>query len=346
MNGPTGDSRTLAEVAAHDAAGRHDAAINVLAQATAGGDFAAMAALGSRLLVGDRAPLLAAEGARFLLDAAGAGQATALERVAALTAGGIHFRQNWSEALRLLGQAAGKGSQAAASQLTVLAGQRADSADWEQLSSRIDLAAWLQVPAGEVVGGVPEIRRFPELLPGSACDWLIQTARGRLKRARVYDPAQGKDTTSQTRSNSAATFNLADVGVLHFVMQAKMSAASGHPTSHMEGPAILHYAVGEQIGNHYDFIDPLLPNYREHLARQGQRVATFLLYLNDDYEGGATDFPEFGVRQAGVRGTGLCFINAHADGEPDTRMLHAGLPPTRGEKWIVSQFIRSRPLPV
>ncbi len=42
-------------------------------------------------------------------------------------------------------------------------------------------------------------------------------------------------------------------------------------------------------------------------------------------------------------GEGIYFVNALPDMQPDLRMLHAGRPTTRGEKWIVTQFIRNRP---
>jgi hypothetical protein len=330
MNMPTDSTPGLAAVAECDAAGRHSDAINLLARATARGDAAAMSALGHRLLIGDRAPLLPIDAVRFLVDAAQRGDSRALDRVAALTAGGVYLPQNWPEALRLLAMAAASGSPDAAGQLRAFAAMA--------------LEQWLQLPQGENLHGIEQIRRYPGLMPKLACDWLIDTARGRLQRALVYDQDTGKDTTSVTRSNTAATFNLAEVGVLHFLLQARMSSACGKPSNHMEAPAVLHYAVGEQITDHYDFVDPQSPNYLQHIREQGQRVATFLVYLNDDYDGGATDFPYFGVRQEGVLGTGICFLNALPDGQPDTRMLHAGLPPTRGEKWIVSQFIRSRPV--
>jgi hypothetical protein len=70
---------------------------------------------------------------------------------------------------------------------------------------------------------------------------------------------------------------------------------------------------------------------------------TFLVYLNEEYEGGETDFPKLGIRHKGRRGQGLYFVNAYTDMQPDRRMLHAGRAPRRGEKWLVSQFIRSRP---
>lgn len=92
------------------------------------------------------------------------------------------------------------------------------------------------------------------------------------------------------------------------------------------------------------FVDPAIPNYSQEPAWNGQRVVTFLIYLNDDYEGGETAFPSLGFSHKGRRGQGLFFVKALADMPPDLRMVHAGRPPTSGEKWVVSQFFRSRPM--
>ena len=78
------------------------------------------------------------------------------------------------------------------------------------------------------------------------------------------------------------------------------------------------------------------PNHTPH------RDVSALYYLNDDYEGGDTDFPGLGLRYHGARGHGLFFTNALPNGEPDLRMVHAGLPPKDNEKWLMSQFIRNR----
>ena len=73
-------------------------------------------------------------------------------------------------------------------------------------------------------------------------------------------------------------------------------------------------------------------------------MITFLLYLNDAYEGGETTFPELGIVHRGRPGDGL-YLHQRAPGSsPDRRMLHTGSPPTSGEKWVVSQFIRNIPL--
>jgi hypothetical protein len=127
------------------------------------------------------------------------------------------------------------------------------------------------------------------------------------------------------------------------MIQARMAAGCGQPARHMEAPTVLHYAVGETIENHYDFIDPAHPGYAEEIRRSGNRVITFLVYLNDGYEGGCTVFPRLGVEHAGRRGEGLFFVNTGPDGHADLRTLHSGRPPTRGEKWVFSQFVRDRP---
>jgi hypothetical protein len=112
----------------------------------------------------------------------------------------------------------------------------------------------------------------------------------------------------------------------------------------MEAPAVLHYAPGQQIANHYDFVDPdSTADYAGEIARNGQRMITFLVYLNDDYDGGETDFPRLGIHYKGRTGDGLFFVNTLPDQAPDRRTLHAGRPPLKGEKWLVTQFVRSRP---
>src|SRR5690606_34966881 len=147
---------------------------------------------------------------------------------------------------------------------------------------------------------------------------------------------------SETRTNTAAGFNLMDTDLVQLMVQTRIAASIGWPIPNMEAPTVLHYDVGEEITNHFDFVDPSLPDYVEEVRTRGERVITFLVYLNDDYEGGETDFPRLGVSHKGKLGEALYFVNALPSGEPDRRTLHAGRPPSRGEKWIFSQFIRNK----
>jgi hypothetical protein len=336
----------IALAAERDAAGRHGDAINELAIATQRGDIGAMTELGKRLVLGDRAPLLPKDGVRFLLDAVKADSAEAALRVANLLALGAHTEQSWSGALGLLVFAAERGSESARGQLHILAGRPATGAappeGWRGLAQSIDLGGWLSPCNGDTLAESPLVRSFPDFIPDQACGWLIERARGGLKRALIYDPAYG-DVADHMRTNTAAGFDLIDTDLVLIAIQHRMSAAAGVPVHNMEGPIILHYHVGEQITNHTDFVNPQMPNYADEIAKRGERIVTFLVYLNDDYSGGETDFHALELRHKGRRREGLFFTNALPNGRPDARMVHAGMPPTSGEKWIIAQFIRNRP---
>jgi len=336
----------LALAAEHDSAGRHDDAINALARATQAGDLDAMTELGKRLVIGDRSPLLPKDGAGLLFDAFQGGHAEAALKLATLTALGAHVEQSWPGALALLVFAAQRGSESAQGQLRALAGTDADVGGgeqrWLRLAQRIDLEYWMGAPPGETLNADPVVRVFRDFVPDSACAWLIERARPNLKRALIYDPVGGKDVADHMRTNSAAGFDLMHADLVQVAVQCRMSAAVGLSVHQMEGPTVLHYAKGEQITNHYDFVNPKIPNYAAEIKERGQRIITFLVYLNDDYEGGETDFPSLRLRYHGAKGQGLYFSNALANGEPDLRMVHAGLPPKDNEKWLMSQFIRNR----
>ena len=345
---------TLQSVAALDASGKHDEAVDVLARATQVGDLKAMTMLGKRLLVGDRAPYLPRDGASLIVEAANKGEAEAIAQVAVLQCTGVYLAKSWSRSVETLTTAAQRGWKPARQQLLLLAGlpiekvlselDNPSEQYWGHTGKSVDLSVWFRVPPGETLHETPCVRRFANFIPKPISQYLIHQATSRLQPALVYDPVNRRNIRYKTRTNSIAQFTLVENSLLHFLLQEKMSAACGKPMIHMEATAILNYQPGEEISNHYDFVDPDLPNYADDIAENGQRVITFLIYLNDDYLGGETAFPELGFEHKGSAGEGLYFVNALADGSPDLRTLHAGKPPAAGEKWIVSQFVRDRPV--
>lgn len=301
--------------------------------ATQRGNVEAKTRLAKRLITGDRAPLLFREGVGFMQEAAMQGGAEAAALLAVLAAAGFGGHHDWKRSIELARLAAARGWRPAADQLSVLASMSA---------GHIDVESWARVPAGDALHDDPDIRLFPSFLNDEVCAWLIERSRGRLMRARVYDADTKADVVSETRTNSVAGFNLMETDLVHLMVQTRIAAASGLPLVNMEGATVLHYEAGEEIKDHYDFVDPAIPGYEEEVRNRGERIMTFLVYLNDEYAAGETDFPRLGVRHKGKRGEGLYFVNALPTGAPDRRTLHAGRPPQSGEKWIVSQFVRNR----
>jgi hypothetical protein len=272
---------------------------------------------------------------------------------------GLYVPQSWRGALQMLGNSAASGWAPAQGQLLALATdftlidkareQPFTAAQWQALGGSIDIDYWLASASGIFLCEDPVIRQFPDFIPALTCQWLIELARDKLERAQVYSSAEKNTEVSDTRTNSCAVFSLRLTDMVNVLVQARMAATAGTRISHMEAATVLHYAIGQRIQPHYDFIHPHSPDYQQQIAAAGQRNITFLVYLNDDYESGETEFVKLDIRHKGKTGSAVYFINTTTDQQPDLRTQHAGCPPTSNEKWLVSQFIRNSvviPLPV
>jgi TPR repeat protein len=268
-----------------------------------------------------------------------------MEHLAVLIGGGFYARQNWPVALDLLQRAADAGSASAQAQLQLLAGAPRGDRSWANLRQDIDLAAWTRAPQPRTLSASPRVQAVENLIAPAVCDWIIAQCAEKLVRAELYDPATGRHAPgTETRLNQIANFNLAETNLANLLVQARMAAALGAPMPMLEPFAVLNYAPGEEYGEHFDYLDPAVPAYAAELAQRGQRVATCLIYLNDDYEGGETEFPKLGLSFKGRKGDALIFFSADPSGRPDPRTVHAGRTPTSGQKWLLSQFFRNRPV--
>lgn len=283
-----------------------------------------------------------------LIDAAAtAGHAEAIERRALLECRGVGRSPNWDIALDTLAIAAEHGSQFAARQLILLADDRHEAAastelppgDWTAMRSRIPIAQRLQAPAapGRFISANPIVHAVPDFASAAECQWLIAMAAPRLDRAGVYNNPTGVDPG---RTNEFAPFNFANGDIIVEVIRQRIANQLGAPLGCLEMSQVLHYGVGQEFVLHCDFLDPQF--LREEIARNGQRVATVLIYLNEGFEGGQTSFPRLRIEHRGGTGDALVFGNVDAAGMPDPRTQHAGCPPTSGEKWVFSQWVRDR----
>jgi prolyl 4-hydroxylase len=280
-------------------------------------------------------------------------EAQSLRSQAMRAAEGFGVAQDWNAALDCLQRAAELGNQIAQAELAALsgdwssahaivAGQSLPPSSCETLRRSIDLGRVLTPPRKTIVSASPRIAVVEAFVAAEVCDWLIERARPLLVPAQVYDHDSGLARSANVRTNSECHITADESDFVLLSVCARIAAVTGLPVTAMEATTILHYTPGQRFEPHHDYLDTGSPGYAKEVARGGQRVLTFLLCLNDDYEGGETDFPMIGKRYKGHKGNALFFWNVEPDGQPDMRTLHAGLPPTRGEKWLLSQWIRGR----
>ena len=268
-----------------------------------------------------------------LRAASDAGDAEAAQALAVLAGTGFRMPQDWGLALGQLERAAGLGSASAQAQMALLSAEGGGP----------DLSAWLAPARILPLSEQPRILTLPGFVTRQACDWIIGRASERMAAAEVFDPSTGLGRRHAVRSNSACVFQLMDMDLIMVLLRERILRATGLPPYGLEPLQVLKYEPGQSFDWHVDYLTPDQPGLARDMAEKGQRIATALVYLNDDYEGGETAFESTGLRHRGARGDGVLWANTLPDGRPDTLTRHAGLPPTKGVKWVVSQWCRGGP---
>ena len=103
--------------------------------------------------------------------------------------------------------------------------------------------------------------------------------------------------------------------------------------------SVIKYEKGGEYKPHYDCYGNLkdVPN-----EKSGDRIISGILYLNDDYLGGETEFSLENIKIKGNQGDLLIWNNLNKNKTLNRRALHAGLPVVEGVKYIIVGWIRER----
>jgi len=112
----------------------------------------------------------------------------------------------------------------------------------------------------------------------------------------------------------------------------------------MEALQVVRYGQGNYYKSHYDQCHDKVSYCIDQIKEfTGPRKWTLLLYLNDDYDGGETEFVALDRRVKGRKGDALLF---HSLTNDDTRVhplsLHQGVPVRHGQKYIANVWIRKK----
>jgi prolyl 4-hydroxylase len=105
------------------------------------------------------------------------------------------------------------------------------------------------------------------------------------------------------------------------------------PVENCEKLQVLRYRPGGFYKPHYDcFKDGHNP-----------RMYTFIIALNENYEGGATAFPN--IKQEYRLRTGDCLLFENLDNYEfmTSKAWHGGKPVTKGEKWVCNLWVHKHP---
>ncbi len=307
-----------------------------------------------------RATALAAAGATAdalaLLGAAGdAGDVNALMQLAVWRLTGQFINRDLPAARALLRRAVSIGHvDAALMEIALVANGSGGAADWGAALQLLDVAAKAdpvaaahrQLLAAMDLGPDGKPRTPPPLtrlstapniwlargfLTLAECKHIAEAALELLGPAYVIDPASGRQVAHPIRTGHHAAIGPAREDLVVRAINHRIAAVSATQTDQGESLTVLHYAVGQQYRPHVDTI----------AGAQNQRIKTVLLYLNEGYGGGETLFLHKKLKVAARAGDAVIFDNVLPNGQTDPTTQHAGLPVTRGTKWLATRWIRA-----
>ena len=253
---------------------------------------------------------------KLIASSAATGHVEARRAHAYFTAAGLGTKPDLAKARKMLEKIA-RDDRFVAVQLAFL--------EHVHCADRLKTAERLQISAD------PHIELVQALFSPEECRYVQMLAKPWLEPARVYSETGGSRLDPQRDAENMAFKPMAEDLVIQSINHC-IAAAANFPVTWGEPLHVMHYGPGQQFHPHHDANGPGRGKRR--------RVATSLLYLNSEYEGGETHFPELGFRVRGAVGDLLIFHNLADFDVPDPRVVHAGLPIIRGEKWLATRWIR------
>ena len=180
-----------------------------------------------------------------------------------------------------------------------------------------------------------------EFLSVEQCDQLIQLGKDRLAPSTGFNSEKGISEMTEWRKSEGTFFQLGETDLIGAI-EKKIKKFTKIPIENGEGLQLLHYRPGGYYKQHHDYFDPRYDgNLREIRNRGGQRVATFMIYLNDVEEGGETFFPMANLKITPKNGRALYWKNVYR-GLPNEATLHSAEPVVAGEKWVVTKWLREK----
>ncbi len=281
------------------------------------GDPDGLFLLAQLMLSGTMVPQDAIRGRQLLEAAASRGHGQANIIVTNLLASGVAGKRNWQAAVERL-----------AAEARVIPERRAAL----ELIQSMHLDAEgdpLTAPQSKSLSVRPLAMLFERILAPSECAYLIGMTGDLFEPSMIYDDSNRR-VRDTIRTSDGATINwLAEDPAVH-ALNRRIAHATGTRYEDGEALQVLRYSPGQQYHPHFDWID----------AAENQRIWTALVYLNDEYEGGATRFVRTGLEVRGSTGDMLLFSNADEEGNGDPLAEHAGLPVTAGTKFLATRWIR------
>jgi len=181
---------------------------------------------------------------------------------------------------------------------------------------------------------INEIKHF---LTPDECKEIIKMIDANNQKSTVV--IGGTKQVGLDDSRTSSTSNLPDIPLIQQIKQRiattlELKVDRGEP---IQGQL---YNGGEYFRPHYDWFGK--EAMESHGGIAGQRTHTLMIYLNDDFKGGETNFPNKELSVKPELGKAVWWRNTKDDGSGDETVLHEGSDVISGTKYIITAWFRER----
>ena len=185
---------------------------------------------------------------------------------------------------------------------------------------------------------INDIGIFDHFLSDDECDYFIELFKNKEKHGFVYDrqysegssPIIKKDTSfgiNVYEEHNAPIDNFLD----NFWKNAWTTYSEKYPTLAQRSCDLLNFKLQKTLpgGGYHVWHDEHQLSYKD-----SSRVTTYIIYLNDDFDAGETEFISKSMRIQPKKGTLAIFPCNYTH-------AHRGNPPLTGEKYILTGWVHN-----
>ena len=183
----------------------------------------------------------------------------------------------------------------------------------------IILLVWYLVPTYQ------KPRVIPNFISDEEIEHIKKEAESKLTTSTISSDFK---VDENVRISETAWLDLEDP-IVNRVTQ-RCASLTDRPLQNCEKLQVLRYKPGGFYKPHQDTFSDTKGN---------KRMYTIILALNDDYEGGETDFPNLGLKYKLNKGDALFFHTLDNYELMTSKALHGGRPVKSGEKWICNLWV-------
>jgi prolyl 4-hydroxylase len=174
------------------------------------------------------------------------------------------------------------------------------------------------------------------------CDEIINLARKKgFEESTVADTetASGSSINKSVRTSKTCWIDDFENAIANKITESSIEMTK-IPRENHEELQVAKYDIGGKFDRHHDYCDiDGNDNYCDKFNRNsGNRRSTLLVYLNDNFNGGETEFVQLGLKIKPEKGKAILFWNVDEKGGLYTQSEHCGNPVLNGEKIIATKW--------